>query len=1567
MMQACFYLVASIFSIIVMEISSNLSPLLSTVKDVCTGTNGGMAIVEDTMERKIQALKNRYEKCQYVDGNLEITGLDSDEFYNTDLSFLNSIREVTGYVLIANVYAQNVTLENLTIIRGDTLYTPDNERTQDNSTQQSGYALFVSLNYKPESDSIGMRLLGLKNLTEISNGDVFFENNNLLCYATTDIYWSDIFADSSRQRAYFIHDTVRNSQPCKPKCHAKCEETVPSTYDPYANVASDKITQRFCWGPGHKNCQKMNKVTCAEQCEGGRCFGTEPNQCCHPQCAGGCNGPSKFDCWGCRNFYNDRGCEPFCPQQQIYDNTNFRYVQNPDRKFAFGKLCVQKCPENFLEHNGGCVKSCPKNFQSSGSKCVECTSGPCRKRCEFSSDKSSSFLHSGNIHLLEGCTSVDGHIKILDATLSGDPYNNIKPMNLSELYKLQSIREITEYLMIQSLQGLGVTNFTFLSNLQSILGRKTDIYGAVLNVIGNEDLEFLGFKSLKKLSAGLVIIESNPKLCYLEDLKFSKIFKGTSVQEAFTKFNANNTEYCLARNIECDKECKNGCWGPGASMCLNCQHYRYKDVCLFNCSHPMLYSETDNKKQCFDCSPECNTTCTGPGADQCDACRNYKDGPFCVSECPKDDEKQMYKYPDKFNVCQPCHPNCIEGCSGPENLVGPNGCSKCAVSVLSDDETEVVHCLNETQTCPSGYFTSRNPPEVLSHLKGEKVCIKCHELCEECEARGTIYCNKCKHYKYGDRCVKSCPSGGHYADSDTKTCETCHQTCRTGCTGPTNWDCLHCVNYKVYNDTNLDDISREERQNGTEQMNSTSPTSTVEHSTLKTIIFNSNNSVSYRTITNSTAGNLSSLPVVFSTSATTNTPPIKFYCTMPDEECPKHKSEKLQEGMDTVCIVPVATTAKSDSSDDGLSTAEISGCVVGAVILVVVVVTTAVLCKQREKAKENTAKITLKLTGMDNDQEPLTPTNAVPDMSKLRLIKEIELRRGSILGSGAFGTVYRGVWIPEGENVKIPVAIKVLQEGTSPHQNKELLEEARVMASVDHACCVRIVAVCMTEQMMLITQLMPLGCLLDYVRYNKANISSKVLLNWCTQISKGMHYLETRGIVHRDLAARNVLVQTPNQVKITDFGLAKLLAYNEGEYHAAGGKMPIKWLALESIQHRVFTHKTDVWSYGVTLWELFTYGQRPYESVRAREIPDLLEKGERLPQPIICTIDVYMIMIKCWMIDSESRPSFYELAEEFAKMARDPGRYLVIEGDTLMRLPSYSIDRRDMVRNMSVATDGPEEIVNADEYLNASEKYDESPTESDDDLLSTEPLSSSRAASYNFYPPNNHQMQSPYPSLTVDTSAPIDLEHSSASIGITPQQITRDPKYAHLEARSQSMRGERNSDSSTLGSRYTSDPCNEDDTLLLESKTLPTRLSGKRRYDHKDLLPFVEEDYLQPTNHNTNPKYMEIVLMDPEMSCDSTDLEAPTPTPHREGVVQHFTFDIANDAQAYERHIDQGNFANPEYFDTDSNESKYSLTKEDENHRWKGGKNKAYYKNMTELYSDGGSTRGSTADSTSSI
>ncbi|MGH0124433.1 UNVERIFIED_CONTAM: hypothetical protein FKN15_055342 [Acipenser sinensis] len=195
---------------------------------------------------------------------------------------------------------------------------------------------------------------------------------------------------------------------------------------------------------------------------------------------------------------------------------------------------------------------------------------------------------------------------------------------------------------------------------------------------------------------------------------------------------------------------------------------------------------------------------------------------------------------------------------------------------------------------------------------------------------------------------------------------------------------------------------------------------------------------------------------------------------------------------------------------------------------------------------------------------------------------------------------------------------------------------------------------------------------------------------------KGMMYLEERRLVHRDLAARNVLVKSPNHIKITDFGLARLLDGDEKEYNADGGKMPIKWMALECIHYRKFTHQSDVWSYGVTIWELMTFGGKPYDGIPTREIPDLLEKGERLPQPPICTIDVYMVMVKCWMIDADSRPKFKELAAEFCRMARDPQRYLVIQGDDRMKLPSPSDSK---FFQSLLDEEELEDMVDAEEYL----------------------------------------------------------------------------------------------------------------------------------------------------------------------------------------------------------------------------------------------------------------------------
>uniref|UniRef100_A0A3Q1BMD8 Receptor protein-tyrosine kinase n=1 Tax=Amphiprion ocellaris TaxID=80972 RepID=A0A3Q1BMD8_AMPOC len=385
------------------------------------------------------------------------------------------------------------------------------------------------------------------------------------------------------------------------------------------------------------------------------------------------------------------------------------------------------------------------------------------------------------------------------------------------------------------------------------------------------------------------------------------------------------------------------------------------------------------------------------------------------------------------------------------------------------------------------------------------------------------------------------------------------------------------------------------------------------------------------------------------------------------------------------CSGPGLSGCSRAATHSSLAVAVVGGLLVAVIMSLVVFV----LLRRRRILRKRTLRRLLQEREL---VEPLTPSGQAPNQALLRILKETEFKKVRVLGSGAFGTVFKGLWIPEGENVKIPVAIKVLREATSPKANKEILDEAYVMASVDHPHVCRLLGICLTSSVQLVTQLMPYGCLLDYVRLHRDHVGAQWLLNWCVQIAKGMNYLEERHLVHRDLAARNVLLKNPNHVKITDFGLAKLLTANEKEYHADGGKVPIKWMALESILQWTYTHQSDVWSYGVTVWELMTFGSKPYDGIPASEIALVLERGERLPQPPVCTIDVYMIMVKCWMIDPSSRPRFRELMVEFSRMASDPSRYLVVQGEP----PSPSDSR---FYSHLLSTGDAEDVVDADEYL----------------------------------------------------------------------------------------------------------------------------------------------------------------------------------------------------------------------------------------------------------------------------
>lgn len=255
--------------------------------------------------------------------------------------------------------------------------------------------------------------------------------------------------------------------------------------------------------------------------------------------------------------------------------------------------------------------------------------------------------------------------------------------------------------------------------------------------------------------------------------------------------------------------------------------------------------------------------------------------------------------------------------------------------------------------------------------------------------------------------------------------------------------------------------------------------------------------------------------------------------------------------------------------------------------------------------------------------------------------EEIHLIRR--LGRGNFGEVYYGKW-----RNSIDVAVKTLREGTMSTQ--AFLQEAAIMKKFRHKRLVALYAVCSKEEPIYIVQeYMSKGSLLDFLRKEEGKaLEFEDLIYIASQVASGMEYLESKQLIHRDLAARNVLIGENNIAKICDFGLARVIEDNE-YCPKQGSRFPVKWTAPEAIVYGKFSIKSDVWSYGILLMELFTYGQVPYPGMHGREVIEQVEKGYRMPKPTSHCIpdEIYQYMLSCWDARPENRPTFEFLTHYF--------------------------------------------------------------------------------------------------------------------------------------------------------------------------------------------------------------------------------------------------------------------------------------------------------------------------------
>ena len=269
--------------------------------------------------------------------------------------------------------------------------------------------------------------------------------------------------------------------------------------------------------------------------------------------------------------------------------------------------------------------------------------------------------------------------------------------------------------------------------------------------------------------------------------------------------------------------------------------------------------------------------------------------------------------------------------------------------------------------------------------------------------------------------------------------------------------------------------------------------------------------------------------------------------------------------------------------------------------------------------------------------------------------EEWEIERSSIrlmnrLGAGQFGEVWEGMW-----NGTTKVAVKTLKPGTM--SVTDFLQEAALMKKLRHPKLIQLYAVCTKEEpIYIVTELMKNGSLLDYLRGEGRSLKLPQLIDMLAQIASGMAFLEQANYIHRDLAARNILVADNLICKVADFGLARVIDEDIYEAHT-GAKFPIKWTAPEAALYNRFTVKSDVWSFGVLIYEVVSYGRFPYPGMTNAEVLEKIQTGYRMGCPPNCPKRLHDFMLDCWREDAMARPTFETLQwqlEEFY-MTEDGG------------------------------------------------------------------------------------------------------------------------------------------------------------------------------------------------------------------------------------------------------------------------------------------------------------------------
>ncbi|XP_041120607.1 ephrin type-A receptor 3-like [Polyodon spathula] len=322
----------------------------------------------------------------------------------------------------------------------------------------------------------------------------------------------------------------------------------------------------------------------------------------------------------------------------------------------------------------------------------------------------------------------------------------------------------------------------------------------------------------------------------------------------------------------------------------------------------------------------------------------------------------------------------------------------------------------------------------------------------------------------------------------------------------------------------------------------------------------------------------------------------------------------------------------------------------------------------------------VKLPGSKTYIHPHTyedPNQAVRDFAKEIEASSIRIER--VIGAGEFGEVCSGrLKLPSKREIN--VAIKSLKAGYSDKQRRDFLSEASIMGQFDHPNIIRLEGVVTKcKPVMIITEFMENGSLDSFLKKHDGQFTMIQLVGMLRGIASGMKYLSDMNYVHRDLAARNILVNSNLVCKVSDFGLSRVLEDDpEAAYTTRGGKIPIRWTSPEAIAYRKFTSASDVWSYGIVMWEVISYGERPYWEMSNQDVIKAIDEGYRLPAPMDCPVVLHQLMLDCWEKGRSDRPKFGQIVNTLDKLIRTPS--------SLKQLANSSVWQDPMTPDFTVNT-----------------------------------------------------------------------------------------------------------------------------------------------------------------------------------------------------------------------------------------------------------------------------------------